>query len=420
MSESNLFASVEKQLNEAADVMGLDSGVRAMLLTPMREMHFSIPIKRDDGSCEMFHGFRVQYNWSRGPCKGGIRFHPKENIETVRALAAWMTWKTALMDLPLGGAKGGVICDTHELSDRELEAISRGFIRRIYKYIGPDQDSLAPDMYTNPKIMAWMTDEYATLTGGQNFGVVTGKPLSIGGSRGRDAATAQGGIHTILEAAKRLKMDLNGVTVAIHGYGNAGRYATEILNKDPRFRVVAVSDSKNGIYNADGIDGEAVTKAKQRTGTVQGLEGVKKITNDELLALDVDILICAAIENTITAENADSVKAKIVAELANGPTTPEADEILFGRGVHIIPDFLCNAGGVTVSYLEMVQNEYRYAWDYSRVAEELERRMVRAYREVYDESQSHGVNMRIAAYIVAMRRVITAMEDRGWVTPACT
>jgi len=381
----------------------------------MREFHVRIPVRMDDGSVKVFEGFRVQYNNARGPTKGGIRFHPEETFDTVRALAAWMTWKTAVMDLPLGGGKGGVVCNPKEMSPGELERLSRGYIRALGHYIGPKVDVPAPDVYTNPQVMAWMLDEYEKMVGESAPGVITGKPLSLGGSAGRGDATARGGVYAIREAAKVLGLELKGATCAIQGYGNAGQFAHKLGAELLGLKVVAVSDSKGGIYSPEGLDYEAVMAHKRETGSVVGFPGAQSITNEELLELDVVVLIPAALENQIGDWNADKIKAKIVAELANGPTTPEADVILHERGVYVIPDFLCNAGGVTVSYFEQVQNAYNYYWDEQTVHERLDRKMTTAFHAVHEAAQKHKVHNRLGAYLVAVSRVAEAMKLRGWV-----
>jgi glutamate dehydrogenase (NAD(P)+) len=413
--DHNPFEIVKKQVDKCAQILNLDPDITAILKTPERELHVSLPVRMDDGSVKIFQGFRVQYNDARGPGKGGIRFHPDETVDTVRALAAWMTWKCSLLDLPLGGAKGGIICNPKELSTRELERLSRAYIRSVYQFIGPERDVPAPDVYTTPQIMAWMTDEYSIIAGKPQFGVITGKPLCVGGSPGRGDATARGGMFTIREAAKALNIDLNNATVAIQGYGNAGYYAARLAKEVFGAKVIAACDSKGGVFDDSGIDPLKTFECKESTGSVCNLPGVEQVSNEEILTLDVDILIPAAIENVITEKNADKVKAKIVAELANGPTTPEADDILYANGVHIIPDFLCNAGGVTVSYFEMVQNAYMYYWDEAEVYEKLDKRISRAYHSVFDTSREYKINMRQAAYILAIRRVVEAMKARGWV-----
>ena len=416
MSENlNPFAIAQAQLDEAAAVLQLDEAMHQFLREPMREFHFTIPVRMDDGATRVFRGFRVQYNDARGPGKGGIRFHPDETIDTVRALAAWMTWKTAVSDIPLGGAKGGVICNPREMSPGELERLSRGYMRCIAPYIGPMRDVPAPDVHTNPQIMAWMLDEYEILARRHAPGVITGKPLPLGGSQGRTPATAMGGLFTIRNAAKHLNVPLNGASCAIQGYGNVGSWAHRLGVERFGLKVVAVSDEFGGIYNPHGLDPQVVAEHLYRTGKVAGCPETDNITNAELLELDVDILIPAAIENQLTAGNAARVKAKIVAELANGPTTPDADDILNEKGVYVIPDFLCNAGGVIVSYFEGVQNGYQYYWEEDMVNERLDRKISTAFTAVHQMAQSRQVSARMAAYLVAVTRVAEAVRLRGWV-----
>jgi glutamate dehydrogenase (NAD(P)+) len=357
----------------------------------------------------------VQYNDARGPAKGGIRFHPEETVDTIRALAAWMTWKTAVIDIPLGGGKGGVICDPRLLSQTELERLSRGFMRSIARYVGVTKDSPAPDVYTNPQIMAWMMDEYEVLVGHHEPGVITGKPLELGGAAGRNDATARGGIYTVREAAKQLNMDLNGATAAIQGFGNAGQFGHILSEEILGQKVIAVSDSRGGIINEQGLDFEAVRDHKAKTGSVIDFPGTDNITNEELLELEVDVLYPAALENVITARNADQIKGKIIAELANGPTTPAADDVLNEKGIYVIPDFLCNAGGVTVSYFEMVQNSYQYYWNEELTHQRLDQKMTEAFHKVRQMAQSKKVDNRVAAYLVAVDRVAQAVRLRGWI-----
>ena len=414
MTKVNPFEVAQKQLDECARILKLDPDLHAILRVPMRELHVSLPIRMDDGSVKIFQGFRVQYNNARGPTKGGIRFHPDETIDTVRALAAWMTWKSALLDLPLGGAKGGIICNPKEMSQGELERLSRAYIQAIHQFIGPDKDIPAPDVYTNPQIMAWMMDEYSKIAGKNQFGVITGKPLSLWGSAGRGDATGRGGIYILREAAKECGIDLKKASVAVQGYGNAGYYAAYLAKSLLGCKIVAISDSKGGIFSKEGLDPEAVRKHKAKTGSVINFPNTKAISNGDLLELEVDILIPAALENVITEKNAPNIKAKIVAELANGPTTPEADDILYKNGVHVIPDFLCNAGGVTVSYFEMVQNSYMYYWEEKEVHQRLDKKMTAAYHSVLNASQKYNINMRQAAYVVAVEQVVKAMKLRGW------
>ncbi len=411
----NPFEIAQRQLDEAAEKLKLDEATHAMLRQPKRELHVSIPVKMDNGEVKVFRGFRVQYNDARGPTKGGIRFHPLETIDTVRALAAWMTWKCAVVDIPLGGAKGGVICNPKEMSERELERLSRGYIDAVWQILGPERDIPAPDVYTTPQIMAWMVDEYSKLKGYNVPGMITGKPLELGGSAGRVDSTARGAMYTIREAAKVLDIDLGSATFAIQGFGNAGQFAALLAKELFGAKIVAVSDSAGGIYNPEGFNPEELVAYKKEKGNLINFPNSKAITNKELIELDVDVLCPAVLENQITAENAGQVKAKIVAELANGPTTLEADSILFKNNVFVIPDFLCNAGGVTVSYFEYVQNLYNFYWDEKEVYERLDVKMTKAFRDVYEMAQKHNVNNRIAAYMVAVSRVVVAMKLRGWV-----
>jgi len=415
MSEKmNPFEVAQRQLDMAADLLKLDPGVHALLREPMRELHVTLPVKMDDGTVTVFKGFRVQYNDARGPTKGGLRFHPEETIDTVRALAAWMTWKCAVVDIPLGGGKGGIICNPKEMSQGELERLSRAYIRQVGRIIGPDKDVPAPDVYTNPQIMAWMVDEYSAMKGHNDLGVITGKPIPFGGSQGRGDATARGGMYTIREEARVIGLELKGATMAVQGYGNAGMFAHELGEELLGVKVVAASDSRGGVYNADGLNKDALAKHKRDTGSVVGFPGAETITNEAVLELDVDVLVPAALEGVITEKNAGSIKARIVAELANGPTTPEADEILFNNGIYVIPDFLCNAGGVTVSYFEGVQNAYNYYWELDEVHEKLDKKMTAAFRAVDQMAKSHKVNNRIGAYLVSVARVAETVKLRGW------
>jgi glutamate dehydrogenase (NAD(P)+) len=413
-AKPNPFEIAQEQLDEAAAFLKLDQAVHDLLRWPLRELHVTLPVKMDDGTTKVFRGFRVQYNDARGPTKGGLRFHPDETIDTVRALAAWMTWKCAVVDIPLGGGKGGVVCNPKEMSQGELERLSRAYIRQVGRIIGLEMDVPAPDVYTTPQIMAWMADEYAFLKGYNEFGVITGKPIPLGGSAGRGDATARGGIYTLREAGKVLGIELKGATTAIQGYGNAGSFAHTLGVELLGLKIVAVSDSKGGIYKEDGLDYDAVVAHKQKTGSVIGFPGAKDITNEELLELDVTVLVPSALENVITEANAGNIKAKISVELANGPTTPEADKILHKNGVYVIPDFLCNAGGVTVSYFEMVQNAYDYYWAVDLVHERLDAKMTSAFHEVHTAAQEHKVHNRLAAYLVAVNRVAEVVKLRGW------
>ncbi len=414
MAELNPFKIAQQQLDEAAERLGLDTATHELLRWPQRELKVTLPIELDDGTIEVFHGYRVQYNSARGPTKGGIRWHPEETLDTVRALAAWMTWKTAVVDIPLGGGKGGVTCNPKQMSDREKQRLARGYIRAVAGILSVSKDVPAPDVYTTPQIMGWMMDEYETLIGEHHPGVITGKPIPIGGSEGRGDATARGGIYVTREAAKVLNIDLKNKAMAIQGFGNAGQYAA-LLGQTLGLRLVAASDSKGGIYNEKGMDPKQVVEYKLSNGTLQGFAGAESISNEELLQLDVTVLFPAALENVITAENADKIKCKISCELANGPTTPEADEILYEKDVFVLPDFLANAGGVTVSYFEQVQNTYNFYWPLEEVQNRLDDRMTRAFHGVYEMYKRENVNMRQAAYLVSVARVAEACKLRGWV-----
>jgi glutamate dehydrogenase (NAD(P)+) len=399
--------------------MRLDETMHEFLRFPLREFHVRIPVKMDDGTTQIFEGFRVQYNDARGPTKGGIRFHPAETFDTIRALAAWMTWKCATVDIPLGGGKGGVVCNPKELSLGELERLSRGYIRALGHYIGPEIDVPAPDVYTTPQVMAWMMDEYSKMVGYNAPGVITGKPVPLGGSQGRVEATARGGMYCIREAAQTLDLGLSQATVAIQGYGNVGRFAHKLAVEMLGAKVIAVSDSQGAIHCPDGLDFESVSTHKRNTGSVVNYKGeeasCKNIANAELLELDVDVLIPAALEGVIRGDNAGNVRARIVAELANGPTTPEADEILSNREIFIIPDFLCNAGGVTVSYFEQVQNAYGFYWDIDLINRRMDQKVTSAFRAVHKTAQRYGIHNRTAAYLIAVARVAEACRLRGWV-----
>jgi len=412
--ELNPFKIAQEQLDMAAKLLKLDPAVHSLLREPKRVLEVTFPVRMDNGQVKTFKGFRVQHSDARGPCKGGIRFHPQETIDTVKALAAWMTWKTACVGIPLGGGKGGVICDPKQMSRGELERLSRAYIDAIGAIIGPELDIPAPDVYTDPQIMAWMMDEFFKIKGYNAPGVITGKPIPLGGSQGRGDATARGAVYTIREASKRLSIPLKDATVAIQGYGNAGSYAA-ILLQEMGARIVAVSDSKGGILSEKQLGPKGVLEHKQRTGSVVGFPGTKAITNEGLLELQCDILVPAALESVITGKNASQIKAKIVAEVSNGPTTPEADAVLFKNKVFDIPDFLCNAGGVTVSYFEWVQNIYGLYWPVEEIHERLDKIMTKAFNDVYDMHVKQNVNMRMAAYMLSVQRVAEAMKLRGWV-----
>jgi glutamate dehydrogenase (NAD(P)+) len=411
----NPFNIAQQQLDDAARRLGLDPAMHELLRWPMQELKVILPVKMDDGSTKIFHAFRVAYNTARGPAKGGIRWHPDETIDTVRALAAWMTWKTSVVDIPLGGGKGGVICNPKALSETEKERLARAYIRAIARTIGVTRDVPAPDVYTTPQIMAWMMDEYETIMGEKHPGVITGKPLPIGGSQGRGDATARGGIYVTREAANVHSIDLKGKTMAVQGFGNAGQYAALLGEEILGLKLVAASDSKGGVYNPNGIVARDLVDFKQSTGALKGFSNADEITNKELLELEVAVLFPSALENVITKENADNIRCKILCELANGPTTPDADDILYHKGVIVLPDFLANAGGVTVSYFEQVQNTYNYYWHLEEVHRRLDEKMTRAFRGVHDMQLREKINMRQAAYLVSVARVAEACKLRGWV-----
>lgn len=405
---------VQAHISKCGCDLGLDENLLEMLCSSSRELAVSLPVRMDNGKLKVFQGFRVQYSDVLGPTKGGVRFHPDQNMESVRALAALMTWKCALHDLPLGGAKGGVICNPKELSEGELERLSRAYIRGIRDIIGPRKDIPAPDVSTNAQVMAWMMDEYSSISGENVFGSVTGKPLVLGGSAGREEATALGGWFAVREAAKEIGLELRGARIAVQGYGNVGYHSARLASKFG-CKVLAVSDSQGGIFSIEGLDPDVVSKHKAKNGSVIGFPGAKTISNDELLELDVDILIPAALEGAITGNNAGRIKAKVVAEFANGPTTTAADEVFREKEKLIIPDILCNAGGVIVSYFEMVQNFDMWQWDETDVQKLLDKKMVRAYESVLSTSKEYKVTMRQAAYIVAFKKLVKAIKARGWV-----
>ena len=408
------FEISQIQLYNACKLRGYDREIYNSLSQPERFVEIKLTIKMDNNSLKTFKGFRSQYNSSRGPMKGGIRWHPDETAALVKALSAWMTWKCACVDIPLGGAKGGIICNPKEMSNRELETLARSYIRKLADFIGPNIDVPAPDVYTNPQIMAWMMDEYEIIVRKHAPSVITGKPLPLGGSAGRSIATAKGGSYCIREAAKDIGLGLNGARVVIQGYGNAGSWGAKILQDDYNCKIIAVSDSKGGIYNKNGIDAYAASEQKERTSTVVGLKGTQEITNEELLELECDVLVPSALENVITRKNSQNVNCKIIAELANGPTTPAGDQILFKNDIIVIPDFLCNAGGVTVSYFEMVQGYYQYFWTEAEVFTALDKIITKAYHSVVHEAKEHNSNYRMGAYLIAIERVINAMTLRGW------
>ncbi len=412
-SSINPFETAKQQVDIVADLIGVDNGTREVLKHPKRELTVNFPVRMDDGSYRVFTGHRVQYNMARGPCKGGIRYHPQVTLDEVRALAAWMTWKCAVVNIPYGGAKGGVICDPKHMSKGELERLTRRYTSEIAGIIGPEMDIPAPDVYTDAQTMSWIMDTYSMQKGYSVPGVVTGKPISLGGSEGRGEATGRGCAYVIREAAKDLGLHVKNGTVAIQGFGNAGSVTANILADEQGAKIVAVSDSRGGIYKADGMNPHAIEEHKHKTGSVLGFPGAKQISNEEVLELEADILVPAALENQITAKNADKIRAKIVAEAANGPTVPAADKVLFEKKVTVLPDVLANAGGVTVSYFEWAQDIQGFFWTLHEVNERLERVMVRSYKDVHKVAGEKKVHHRTAAYVVAIQRVVDAIRIRG-------
>jgi glutamate dehydrogenase/leucine dehydrogenase len=424
MLEINPFLSAMKQLEKAAQIMKLEPSILEILREPKRILDFSIPLEMDDGTLKNFEGYRVQYNDARGPFKGGIRYHPETDINEVKALAFWMTIKCATVGIPMGGAKGGVTVDPKKLSPGELERLTRGYTQAIKDFIGPDIDVPAPDVNTNAQIMAWIVDEYSKIKGQKILGVVTGKPLAIGGSKGREMATAQGGFYVLEKILEKIKLtDEQGkpktknleITVAIQGMGNVGGNMAKILNKNG-YGVAAMADSKSAIIKSsklESLDIEEILKWKEDKGVLAGFPETKTITNEELLELPVDILIPAALENQITEENAGNIKAKIILELANGPTTPEADDELFERGIIVVPDVLANAGGVTVSYFEWVQNLDSLYWEEEKVLLKLEAVMKDSFDQVWETKEKYKTDMRTAAYILAIGRIAEAIRLKG-------
>jgi glutamate dehydrogenase (NAD(P)+) len=408
----NAWAVAQRQFDLAAEKLNLDEGMRRVLREPRRELTVHFPVHMDDGSVQVFAGYRVQHNLGRGPAKGGIRYHQDVTLDEVKALAMWMTWKCAVVGIPYGGGKGGVIVDPKKLSVKELEALTRRFFTEIEVLVGPEKDIPAPDVNTNAQVMAWMMDTYSMHAGYTVPGVVTGKPISLGGSEGRTEATARGTIYCIIEAARHLGLELPKARVAIQGFGNAGSIAAQLIHEE-KATVVAVSDSTGGIHNPNGLDVHRVIGWKQEHGTVQGFPGATDITNPEILEVDCEILIPAALENQITEHNAGNVKARLIAEAANGPTTPEADEIFWKAGKFMIPDILCNAGGVTVSYFEWVQDLNRDHWSERVVNDKLREIMVKAFQETLAMARREQCYMRTAAYLLAVKRVADAMQMRG-------
>lgn len=408
----NPFRISQIQFDIAAEHLKLDSGLRQILRTPKRVLEVSIPTKLDNGQVKVFSGFRVQHNVARGPAKGGIRYHPNVTLDEVKALAAWMTWKTAAVNIPYGGGKGGVICDPKRMSKGELERMTRRYASEILPIIGPDRDIPAPDVYTDSQTMAWIMDTYSMTVGYSSLGVVTGKPLAIGGSEGRNEATARGCVVVCEEACKVKRMSLRGSTVAIQGFGNAGAIAARLFT-EKKAKVIAISDSRGGVFNSRGIDPLKASRYKERAGTVVGMPGTSRISNDDLLTMKCDILVPAALENVITLNNVEQIKAKIVAEAANGPTTPHSDEVLARKGIMVLPDILANAGGVTCSYFEWVQDLQSFFWSETEVNAKLESVLRRAFQDVHESARKHRVHMRTGAYALAVGRVADATVVRG-------
>lgn len=409
----NPFEVALKQLDEAARIIKLDKGLHQVLAHPKRVLTVSLPVKMDNGEVRVFTGFRSQHNDARGPYKGGIRYHPQVSVDEVKALSMWMTWKCAVADIPYGGGKGGVICNPKEMSNGELERMTRRYAYAIADIIGPHTDIPAPDVYTGGKEMAWIMDTYSALKG--NFvqpEVITGKPIAIGGSLGRNEATGRGIAFTVREAAKKLKINMKAATVAVQGFGNAGQFASQLVEEQGAV-VIAASDSKGGVYSKGGIKITALRKHKEKTGSVVGFPGAKLINNEELLEIECTILIPAALENQITGRNASKIKAKLVAEAANGPTTPEADDVLFRNKILTIPDILANGGGVTVSYFEWLQNLRREYWTEAEVNERLNKNITKSFLDTYATSEKFGVNMRKASTVLAVNRVVEAIQLRG-------
>ena len=411
-SGARALAAALAQFDAAADLIALEPGLRAVLRVPQREFTVHFPVKRDDGTVEVFQGYRVQHNVSRGPAKGGLRFHPRTDLDDVRALAMWMTWKAALVDVPFGGAKGGVTCDPSSMSAKELEGMTRRFTTELEGTIGPDSDIPAPDVGTNAQTMAWIMDTVSMHRGYSVPGVVTGKPIAIGGSVGRADATGQGVVYTITDAARRGGFELEGASVAVQGFGNVGE-ATARLLQEAGMRVVAVTDVHGGVARAEGLDIPFLRRHLGEHGTIVGAPGTRPIDNEELFGLDVDVLVLAALEGQITAANADTIRARILAEAANGPVAPDADPILRRNGVVVLPDILCNAGGVIVSYFEWAQNRAAVAWTLDEINERLRRQILTAADAVWARAAADGIEPRLAAQAIAVERVAEATRLRG-------
>jgi glutamate dehydrogenase (NAD(P)+) len=411
-AENGIFGAMLQEFDGAARLLGLDPGIWKVLTHPKRQIIVSCPVQMDDGRIEVFTGYRVQYNITLGPAKGGIRYHPDVTLDEVKALAAWMTWKCAVAGVPFGGGKGGVVCDPTKMSKRELEALTRRYVAEIIDAIGPEKDVPAPDVNTNEQVMAWVMDTYSMHVGHTTTAIVTGKPVVMGGSLGRREATGRGVMITTREAAKHLGIDIKGATIAVQGFGNVGSVSAELLARLGA-KIVAVIDWKGGVYNPAGLDVAKLIEWTAEHKTVAGFPGADRLAADRIFELDVDILIPAALENQITMDNAPRIRAKIVAEGANGPTTPDAHKHLHERGIFVIPDILANAGGVTTSYFEWVQDRYGYFWEEDDVNNRLERKMNQAFHNVLDTSLKYKTDMRTAAYVVAINRVAQVTKLRG-------
>jgi glutamate dehydrogenase (NAD(P)+) len=422
----NPYESAQKQFNHVADQIGLDEATRELLKQPSREYHFTIPVKMDDGTTKVFNGYRIQHNDARGPAKGGIRFHPNETVDTIRALSMWMTWKCAVVDIPLGGGKGGIICDPRTLSKGEQERLCRGYVRQLYKNLGPNLDVPAPDVMSNAQHMLWMLDEYETLMGGHYPGTITGKPVGMGGSLGRTEATGYGVIYTLREALKALKIDIASTTASLQGFGNVAEYAAKLYTAMGG-KIIAIScwdnnDKKAYTYrNPEGINIEQMAQIKDSFGTIDKQKaidfGCELLEGEAWINQDVDILLPCALENQITPETFAKIskEVKVICEGANGPTTPDCDELIKERGIYLIPDFLCNAGGVTCSYFEQVQCNMNYFWPKEEVLDKLDQKMTAAFHAVHNLAQEKGLYMRDAAYVIAINRVAEAVKLRGWI-----
>jgi glutamate dehydrogenase (NAD(P)+) len=411
-TNGSTFGAMLQEFDGAARILNLEPGIWKILTHPKRQITVCCPVQMDNGEIEVFTGYRVQYNITLGPAKGGIRYHPTVNLDEVTALAAWMTWKCAVAHIPFGGGKGGIICDPTRMSRRELEALTRRYVAEIIDAIGPEKDVPAPDVNTNDQVMAWIMDTYSMHVGHTSTAVVTGKPLELGGSLGRREATGRGVMISTRESAKHLGFDINGARVGVQGYGNVGSISAELLAAIGA-RIVAITDWKGGVYNEQGLDLAKLTEHVRQQKTVAGFSDATPLTNEELFQLDIDVLIPAALENQITIENAPGIQAKVVVEGANGPTTPEAHQHLHQRGVFVVPDILANSGGVTTSYFEWVQDRYGYFWTEKEVNERLEAKMCEAFNAVLQTSLKYRVDLRTAAYIVAINRVATVTRMRG-------